>query len=77
MTDSSDKIEDLAARRAAARKGGKRCPICNSPAVAAFHPFCSRRCADVDLGRWLKEGYRIPTEEISDREDSGPSREDD
>lgn len=76
MTAPADKIEDLAARRAA-RKGGKRCPICNAPAVAAFRPFCSRRCADIDLGRWLKEGYSIPTEETSDPEDQEPRREED
>lgn len=36
------------------------CPICGKPASADYRPFCSRRCADVDLGRWLTEGYRIP-----------------
>jgi hypothetical protein len=40
-----------------------RCPICAKPVVAAAKPFCSKRCADVDLNRWLGEGYRIPTEE--------------
>ncbi len=40
-----------------------RCPICARPTVTAFRPFCSRRCADVDLGRWLTEGYRVPTDE--------------
>ena len=38
------------------------CPICGKPAVAEYRPFCSRRCADVDLGRWLTESYRIPAE---------------
>ncbi len=38
------------------------CPICNKPLVAQYRPFCSRRCADVDLGRWLKGGYAIPGE---------------
>jgi hypothetical protein len=38
------------------------CPICGKPALAAYRPFCSRRCADVDLGRWLTEGYRIPVD---------------
>lgn len=41
----------------------KRCPVCDRPAVPAFQPFCSARCADVDLGRWLKGDYRIPTQE--------------
>ena len=36
------------------------CPICGKPTETAFRPFCSRRCADVDLARWLGEGYRIP-----------------
>ena len=36
------------------------CPICSKPAVEAFRPFCSKRCADVDLHRWLTGGYVIP-----------------
>jgi hypothetical protein len=39
------------------------CPVCRKPAVAEFRPFCSRRCADVDLHRWLSGVYRVPTEE--------------
>jgi uncharacterized protein len=39
------------------------CPICGNPAQEKHKPFCSRRCADVDLGRWLKGVYRVPTEE--------------
>ena len=37
-----------------------KCAICGKPVVARFSPFCSRRCADIDLGRWLKGGYAIP-----------------
>ena len=36
------------------------CPICQKPADAKYRPFCSRRCTDIDLGRWLKGGYVIP-----------------
>lgn len=36
------------------------CPICKKKTDKAFRPFCSKRCADVDLGRWLTEGYAIP-----------------
>ncbi|MCC7348255.1 MAG: DNA gyrase inhibitor YacG [Variibacter sp.] len=36
------------------------CPICGQPSVRAFRPFCSRRCADVDLHRWLAGRYVIP-----------------
>lgn len=39
------------------------CPICNRPTDPAYRPFCSRRCADVDLGRWLTGGYAIPAED--------------
>jgi endogenous inhibitor of DNA gyrase (YacG/DUF329 family) len=39
------------------------CPICGKPADAAYRPFCSGRCADVDLHRWLKGSYAIPAEE--------------
>ena len=36
------------------------CPICGKPEDAKLRPFCSRRCADVDLGRWLTEQYVVP-----------------
>jgi endogenous inhibitor of DNA gyrase (YacG/DUF329 family) len=36
------------------------CPICGKPAAEGLKPFCSKRCADIDLGRWLKGGYAIP-----------------
>lgn len=39
------------------------CPICHRPENAAYRPFCSRRCADVDLGRWVTGGYAIPAED--------------
>ncbi len=53
---------------------GRRCPTCGRPAASEFRPFCSRRCADIDLGRWLKGIYRIPTEERpgSDAPDETP-----
>jgi endogenous inhibitor of DNA gyrase (YacG/DUF329 family) len=37
-----------------------KCAICAKPVQDAFKPFCSRRCADVDLHGWLKGGYAIP-----------------
>jgi endogenous inhibitor of DNA gyrase (YacG/DUF329 family) len=42
---------------------GPRCPICKQPVVDAHKPFCSKRCADVDLHRWLAGVYRVPTNE--------------
>jgi endogenous inhibitor of DNA gyrase (YacG/DUF329 family) len=35
------------------------CPICRKPAAGATAPFCSSRCADIDLGRWLSEQYVV------------------
>ncbi len=38
----------------------RRCPVCDRPSLAEYDPFCSARCRDVDLGRWLKGRYYIP-----------------
>ena len=43
------------------------CPICGKPSEAAYRPFCSKRCADVDLQRWLTGRYAVPVVE----EDAG------
>ena len=48
----------------------RRCPICARTASPAFQPFCSKRCADVDLHRWLGEGYRVPIAVDDDMRDS-------
>ena len=42
------------------------CPICGRPKDAKYHPFCSRRCADVDLAHWLRGDYAIPAQAIDD-----------
>jgi endogenous inhibitor of DNA gyrase (YacG/DUF329 family) len=47
------------------------CPICKKPASPDYRPFCSKRCADVDLQRWLTEGYVIPGFESETDEPSG------
>jgi uncharacterized protein len=39
-----------------------KCPICGRPTEQSYRPFCSRRCADVDLSRWLRGTYAIPDE---------------
>ncbi len=44
-----------------------RCPACKAPTRHRYRPFCSRRCAEVDLGRWFSGAYRIPTEDPDDR----------
>jgi uncharacterized protein len=49
-----------------------KCPVCGKPGDAKYKPFCTKRCADIDLGRWLKESYRLPTREAPSEEDEGP-----
>lgn len=48
----------------------KPCPICRKPSVQAFHPFCSARCADVDLNRWLTGAYAIPANEDEEEDEA-------
>ncbi len=45
------------------------CPICGKPATDQYKPFCSKRCADVDLNRWLGGNYAIPVDETPDLEE--------
>ncbi|KAB2916317.1 MAG: DNA gyrase inhibitor YacG [Hyphomicrobiaceae bacterium] len=55
-----------------------KCPICGNPTEQDYRPFCSRRCADVDLSRWLRGAYAIPDEaESEDGEEGAPPAVDD
>ena len=47
------------------------CPICGKPSAERYRPFCSRRCADVDLNRWLSGVYAIPAVEDEESPDQG------
>lgn len=51
------------------------CPICGKPRDPHYRPFCSKRCADLDLGRWLTGRYAIPVTEDDDEDgdQGGPS----
>ena len=51
------------------------CPICSKLSVERYRPFCSKRCADVDLARWLKGSYVIPGEALEE-EDSARDSDD-
>ena len=42
------------------------CPICSKPTDATYRPFCSKRCADVDLAKWLGGGYAVPSQDPDD-----------
>lgn len=48
---------------------GKPCPLCGKPAIEQYKPFCSPRCADVDLNRWLSGVYAVPVEEDGEEAD--------
>ena len=45
----------------------KPCPVCGKLAIEQFRPFCSQRCTDVDLNRWLSGVYTVPAEENDER----------
>ena len=47
-----------------------KCPICRKPTDPALRPFCSKRCADVDLQRWFTGRYAIPAKADDEDEDS-------
>jgi len=58
MSGKSDPVNDNGA--------GAPCPICKKPEAARYRPFCSKRCADVDLHRWLSGAYAVPAVETDD-----------
>ncbi len=45
----------------------RKCAVCGKPQDAGYRPFCSKRCADIDLGRWLNEDYAIPGGEAQEQ----------
>jgi uncharacterized protein len=51
------------------------CPICRSPTSPGYRPFCSRRCADLDLGKWLNGSYAIASVDPEDVVTGGPETE--
>jgi len=44
------------------------CPICGKPTLAQMRPFCSKRCADLDLSRWFNGSYAVPSADVDDSE---------
>ncbi|MGH6877491.1 MAG: DNA gyrase inhibitor YacG [Rhizomicrobium sp.] len=53
----------------------RKCPICGRPAQAKFSPFCSKACADIDLGHWLGGRYVIPVREEDEADSALPARD--
>ena len=56
------------APKASVKASAKPCPICGKPATEASRPFCSERCRDVDLNRWLSGSYVIPAASNDDED---------
>jgi uncharacterized protein len=59
----SEHKPDAVAADASPNPAAKTCVNCGKPQNATYKPFCSKRCADIDLGRWLKGSYAIPAED--------------
>jgi uncharacterized protein len=60
-----------------AKRATSKCPICGKPADAVLRPFCSKRCADVDLHRWLSGVYVVPVTEDEEEDERRQERDDD
>jgi endogenous inhibitor of DNA gyrase (YacG/DUF329 family) len=71
------KAEPAGPEAAGGAAKGALCPICGRPRDHAHRPFCSKRCADIDLGRWLKESYRVQTDESPETTANRPEDETD
>lgn len=61
----------------AAKPRRAACPVCGRPPEPQFKPFCSKRCADVDLARWLNGVYRVPVVDREGDDDLDPAAETD
>ena len=54
------------------KRKNEGCPICEKSENSSFSPFCSKHCADLDLGKWLKGDYRIPINEDEEMDGEPP-----
>lgn len=68
MNDNQKERPTVDAPETVAKTGGT-CPLCGKPALLATRPFCSKRCADVDLSRWLNGVYAVPGKPSDEDED--------
>lgn len=62
-------VNDNTAPKRTGKRRARICPVCGKPSDERYDPFCSKRCADVDLHRWLKGGYIIPGADSSPSSD--------
>jgi len=71
------KNQDNSKAKVAHLRPPKPCPICKKPSAQAFHPFCSTRCANIDLNRWLNGSYVIPASEDEEEDEMDQYESDD
>lgn len=70
MSGGRDKPEKPERRgEVVALRPPRPCPICRRPSTRESFPFCSKRCADIDLNRWLNESYAIPGDPVPGEEE--------
>lgn len=69
------KKRDVSMTKASLEK--RTCPICQKPTEHNYRPFCSKRCADIDLGRWLADGYAISGHADAEEDGALPTLEQD
>jgi endogenous inhibitor of DNA gyrase (YacG/DUF329 family) len=74
MSDDPDKPGPAAPAASQAASPVAACPICGKPRLPQFRPFCSKRCADVDLNRWLSGVYAVPVTEDDDEDGDAVDR---
>ena len=53
------------------------CPICGKPSIKRYRPFCSKRCADIDLGKWMRGDYAVASQEPIDPDEVESALRDD
>lgn len=74
MAEDKEADSQKAAKKPAGKDGAK-CPICGKPVEPKYRPFCSQRCQQIDLGRWLGETYRIAADQDPASASSEPDEE--
>lgn len=67
MSETHDSVPEQSAARP--------CAICGKTSQLAYRPFCSKRCADVDLNRWLTGSYAVPVAEDDDEDGEDEARD--
>ena len=66
MKEKAKAVESLENATARQKSKDLKCPYCGETAQHKYRPFCSQRCAQLDLGHWLNEDYRVPVVEYDD-----------